>query len=251
MAPKWFSNHLAYTLSKYGMSMCVLGLASELRPMGIAVNALWPRTTIYTAATKMLGGEQFAAECRKPEIMSDAAYAILTKSSADDKNTGNFFVDEDVLREQGVTNFDQYSVKPGSCLAADLFLDLEPNAKGTVSLADRPLPVEQIFRQVEEMLSPEVGKKIGASFHFRLTGREPGEWFLDLRPECVGVGKATGEKSDPNAFDCRFELSSENLQKMFLGGLPPIKAFLSGDLNIDGDVYAALKLQNLLKKMQS
>ncbi|VDP92048.1 unnamed protein product [Echinostoma caproni] len=113
MLPKWFSNHLAYSMSKYAMSMTVLGLAKELQPLGIAVNALWPRTAIYTAATKMIGGgEKFAELCRRPEIMADAAYAILTLSAKEVKHTGNFYVDDEVLREHGVTDFEQYAVKP-------------------------------------------------------------------------------------------------------------------------------------------
>ena len=121
LEPQWFASHLAYTLSKYGMSMCVLGMAEEFRPFGIAVNALWPRTVIDTAAVQnLLGGEDTARRGRKPEIMADAAYAILTRDSR--KTTGNFFVDEEVLRSEGVTDFSRYAVTPGADLIQDLFL---------------------------------------------------------------------------------------------------------------------------------
>ena len=120
MDPKWFKGHVAYTMSKFGMSMCVLGMAEELREAGIAVNALWPRTTIATAATMMLGGQDMISRCRKPEIMADAAYAILTKPSRE--CTGNFFIDEDVLRKEGVTNLDRYAVTPGVELIQDFFV---------------------------------------------------------------------------------------------------------------------------------
>jgi citronellol/citronellal dehydrogenase len=121
MDRKWFPKHLAYTISKYGMSMIVLGLSAELKKYRIAVNALWPRTTIATAAVKnLLGGEDLVRHSRIPEIVADAAFAIVTQPSAD--CTGNFFIDEDVLRQQGEKNFDQYSVTPGSNLMPDLFL---------------------------------------------------------------------------------------------------------------------------------
>ena len=120
MNPKWFKRHTAYTMSKYGMSMCVLGMAEEFRADGIAVNALWPRTVIATAALAMLGGMVNPENCRKPEIMADAAHAILTHPARE--TTGNFFIDDDVLRDAGVTDFDQYAVAPGKPLAPDLFL---------------------------------------------------------------------------------------------------------------------------------
>ncbi len=121
LEPKWFAPHVAYTMSKYGMSMCVLGMADEFREQGIAVNALWPRTAIATAAIQnLLGGEEALRRCRTPAIMADAAWSILTQPSRE--CTGCFFVDEDVLREQGTTDFDQYAVTPGEDLLPDFFL---------------------------------------------------------------------------------------------------------------------------------
>lgn len=120
--PKWFKNHTAYTMSKYGMSMCVLGMAAEFQRQGIAVNALWPRTTIATAAVKnMVGGEAMCNRSRKPEIMADAAYEILRQPAAD--LTGQFLLDEDVLRDAGVADFNPYAVQAGSDLMPDFFID--------------------------------------------------------------------------------------------------------------------------------
>jgi citronellol/citronellal dehydrogenase len=111
MEARWFGPHVAYTMAKYGMSLCVLGMAEEFRNDGIAFNALWPRTTIETAAVRnLLGGEEMVRRSRKPEIMADAAHAILTRPSRE--TTGQFFVDEDVLRNQGVTDFGGYQVDP-------------------------------------------------------------------------------------------------------------------------------------------
>lgn len=119
--PKWFKNNLAYTMAKYGMSMCVLGMSEEFRRDGIAVNALWPRTAIDTAALAMIPGVDLAA-CRKPEILADAAYAILNRNSRE--CTGNFFIDDEVLASEGVTDLDQYSVVPGTKdFLTDFFLD--------------------------------------------------------------------------------------------------------------------------------
>ncbi|MEK6211291.1 MAG: NAD(P)-dependent oxidoreductase [Pseudomonadota bacterium] len=118
--PKWFKDHVAYTMAKYGMSMCTLGMAAEFAPNGIAVNSLWPRTTIATAAVETFF-PQAVASSRKPAVMADAAYAIVTRDSR--STTGNFFIDEDVLRGHGVTDFEQYAVTPGAPLFNDIFLD--------------------------------------------------------------------------------------------------------------------------------
>ncbi len=120
MNPRWFAPHVAYTMAKYGMSMCVLGHAAEFRPYGIAVNALWPRTVIQTAALQMIPGVK-PEHCRTPQIVADAAYQVLISDSA--TNTGNFFIDDEVLKQAGVTDFSKYSVVPGSReLVPDLFL---------------------------------------------------------------------------------------------------------------------------------
>jgi citronellol/citronellal dehydrogenase len=121
LEPKWFADHLAYTISKYGMSMCVLGMSEEFRPLGIAVNALWPRTIIATAAVQnLLGGEASIRRSRRPTIMADAAHVILTRDSR--STTGNFFVDEEVLASAGITDLDKYALNPGTDLIQDLFL---------------------------------------------------------------------------------------------------------------------------------
>ncbi|GAB4172434.1 MAG: NAD(P)-dependent oxidoreductase [Wenzhouxiangellaceae bacterium] len=121
MNPRWFAPHVAYTISKYGMSMCVLGMAEEFRPDRIAVNALWPRTVIATAALAMLGGLVKPEQCRRPEIIADAAHAILTRPASE--YTGHFAIDEQVLAEEGITDLDRYAVSPGTPLATDLFID--------------------------------------------------------------------------------------------------------------------------------
>jgi citronellol/citronellal dehydrogenase len=121
MKPIWFKNHVAYTMAKYGMSMCVLGMAEEFKRDGIAVNALWPRTAIDTAALQMIPGVDTAA-CRTPEILADTAHIILNRNSKE--CTGNFFVDDEVLAAEGITDLDKYSVVPGTKdFLLDFFLD--------------------------------------------------------------------------------------------------------------------------------
>ena len=118
--PKWAGAHLAYTIAKYGMSMCTLGLAEELRPQAIAANSLWPRTIIATAAVQnLLGGDEAMAAARTPAIMGDSAHAILTRPAAE--CTGNFFIDDEVLAEEGVTDLSPYKAGEGD-LVVDIFL---------------------------------------------------------------------------------------------------------------------------------
>eukprot|EP01120_Amphizonella_sp_Union-15-10_P003891 TRINITY_DN1433_c0_g1_i2.p1 TRINITY_DN1433_c0_g1~~TRINITY_DN1433_c0_g1_i2.p1 ORF type:complete len:287 (-),score=46.79 TRINITY_DN1433_c0_g1_i2:78-938(-) len=124
--PKWFKDNLAYTMAKYGMSLCVLGMAAEFKDRGVGVNALWPKTAIATAAVQnLLGGDEMIRRSRTPEIVADAAYAIITKDSK--TTTGNFFIDEDVLKSVGVTDLDKYLVDKNfkNELIVDFFLDGE------------------------------------------------------------------------------------------------------------------------------
>jgi citronellol/citronellal dehydrogenase len=121
MKAKWFQHHVAYTMAKYGMSMCVLGMSEEFRKEGIAVNALWPRTAIDTAALQMIPGVDTAA-CRTPEILADATYIVLNRESK--SCTGNFFVDDELLASEGITDLEKYSVVPGTKdFLLDFFLD--------------------------------------------------------------------------------------------------------------------------------
>lgn len=122
MQPKWFGPFLAYTMAKYGMSMCTLGLAEELKGAGIAVNSLWPETTIATAAVQnLLGGDEMVKRSRTPQIVADAAYLILTRPAKE--CTGNFFLDVQVLKDAGIIDVSSYSVDPTANLQLDLFLD--------------------------------------------------------------------------------------------------------------------------------
>lgn len=135
MNPKWFAGYLPYSLAKYGMSLCVLGLAEELKPKRIAVNALWPRTTIATAAIKnIVGGEAMMKRSRKPEILADAAHLIFTQPSSD--FTGNFCIDDTLLSQHGVSDFDQYRVDPTVDLQIDFFVPEDSPAPVSLQAAE-------------------------------------------------------------------------------------------------------------------
>ncbi|XP_042338665.1 hydroxysteroid dehydrogenase-like protein 2 [Plectropomus leopardus] len=168
-------------MAKYGMSMCVLGMAEEFRGQ-IAVNALWPKTAILTAAMDMLGGEGIGKQCRTSDIMADAAYAILSRPR---DYTGHFLVDEDVLREQGVQDFDQYAVQPGHPLLPDFFLDEAPEvlakkmeehgatpAFKPPSSATPPSsgPIESTFEVIRGVVNEDVVKSTQGIYQFDLSG---------------------------------------------------------------------------------
>uniref|UniRef100_A0A8C7YDT3 Hydroxysteroid dehydrogenase-like protein 2 n=1 Tax=Oryzias sinensis TaxID=183150 RepID=A0A8C7YDT3_9TELE len=256
--PVWFKNHTAYTMAKYGMSMCVLGMAEEFRGQ-LAVNALWPKTAIQTAAMDMLGGEGVAKQCRKADIMADAAYAILSKPK---EYTGHFLVDEDVLREQGVQDFEAYAVQPGHPLLPDFFLDETPDVLvqqmeqhgATPAFKPPPLstapppsggPIESTFKAIRGVLSEDVVKSTQGVYRFDLSGEHAGVWFLDLKS---GSGSA-GKGDPPLKADVVMKMDSGDFNKMFAGKLKPTLAFMSGKLQIKGDMTLAIKLEKLMSRM--
>ncbi|CAM9671994.1 hydroxysteroid dehydrogenase-like protein 2 [Lampetra fluviatilis] len=263
MNPVWFKNHCAYTMAKYGMSMCVLGMAEEFRSE-IAVNALWPKTAIHTAAMEMLAGSGMANQCRKPDIMADAAYAILCKPTS---FTGNFVIDEDILMKEGITNLDIYHMSPGHPLLPDFFLDEEPedlvkkmeeyggkpafragtSAGGEAGKHEGPAPIGKTFERIRHFLSADVVKSTGGIFQFDLSGEHASTWYLDLKN---GAG-AAGHGPSPDKADVVMSLDSGDFVSMFAGKIKPTMAFMSGKLKIKGDMGMALKLEKLMSQMKS
>lgn len=246
MKPKWFQGHVAYTMAKYGMSMCVLGMAEEFRDAGVNVNALWPRTAIYTAAMDMLGGSEINAQCRNVEIMSDAAYVMFTK---DGQYTGNFAIDDEVLHEAGVKDLEHYSCVPGSSLMPDFFLDATPEQIRKEQEAAAPEPsavgVAKTFKAMEGLLSEELVSQMKCSYQFQLSGADAGSWFMDLKSGIGSIGQG-----DLEGADCLMILDSDLFQKMFEGKANPTTSFMMGKLKIKGDMKSALKLEKLMKKMK-
>ncbi|XP_007106780.1 hydroxysteroid dehydrogenase-like protein 2 isoform X2 [Physeter macrocephalus] len=254
--PLWFKQHCAYTIAKYGMSMCVLGMAEEFKGE-IAVNALWPKTAIYTAAMDMLGGSGIESQCRKVDIIADAAYCIFKKPKS---FTGNFIIDENILKEEGIKNFDVYAITPGHPLIPDFFLDEQPvivtKKPATHELKEEeaqppPKPrsgaVEGTFRIVKDSLSDDVVKATQAIYQFELSGEDGGTWFLDLKSKGGNVGY--GEPSD--RADVVMSMSTDDFVKMFSGKLKPTIAFMSGRLKIKGNMALAIKLEKLMNQMNA
>lgn len=258
--PKWFKNHVAYTMAKYGMSMCVLGMSEELKEDGIAVNALWPMTAIETAAIDLIASSDMRKKCRKIDIMADAAYLILTKNSR--QFTGNFVIDEEILRnEKGLTNFDQYAVEPGNELLLDFFLDekhfkhLNNNPKlinetktSTSGNHEKSDSTElfSAFKQINNLLSLELVTKIQGIYSFKIPDANPSDWYLDLKHGSgeTGVGK-TSKAS------CFLEMKQVDFIKMINGQMKPTTAFMTGKLKIKGDMSLAMKLEKVLANVKS
>uniref|UniRef100_T1JL64 Hydroxysteroid dehydrogenase-like protein 2 n=1 Tax=Strigamia maritima TaxID=126957 RepID=T1JL64_STRMM len=245
MNPFWFKGHVAYTMAKYGMSMCVLGMAEELKEDRIAVNALWPKTAIHTAAMEMLGGNDIGSQCRTPEIVADAAYVILTKDSRN--FTGNFCIDEDILKQVGVKDFTNYAVKPGTTLMPDFFLDVAEQTQTNPSPSGVG-QVASVFNAIQGLLTNELVQNVNSTYTFNLTGTESGKWYIDLKSGNGKTGK--GEYPDGKA-DVIFTMDSNDFHKMFNGTLKTAPAFMTGKLKLTGDMGRAMKLEKLLGQMKS
>ncbi|NWY42657.1 HSDL2 protein, partial [Sylvia atricapilla] len=250
--PMWFKNHCAYTISKYGMSMCVLGMAEEFRGE-VAVNALWPKTAIHTAAMDMLGGAGIEKQCRKTDILADAAYCILTKPKT---FTGNFIIDEVLLREEGVKDFDVYAIAPVIFLIGaaqeekKLSGSQQEGANGgqvkTESAAAEPSgPVAETFRVIRGVVTEEYVRSTQGVFQFELSGDGGGTWYIDLKTK----GGSAGFGKPPVAADVVMSMSSADFVKMFTGKLKPTLAFMSGKLRIKGNMALAIKLEKMLSQL--
>jgi len=278
LKPHWFQNHVAYSLAKYNMSLFALGWAEEFKSNGIAVNCLWPATAIYTAAMEMLGGgSSIKEQCRMPEIMSDAAYSILCQDST--SATGNFYIDENVLRDEGITDLTPYAYNKDIQLMPDFFLE-SPNTVHSSQYAivgkdgapqkAAPVPpvspanaaaaaksdadsgasesgaVSGVLKQIEGFLNPELVKSINAVFQFDVKGAEEGVYFLDMKSGSGSVGKGTPS----NKSDCTISVSGEDFVKLFSGKLSPTSAYMMGKIKIKGDMTKAMALDKLLGKLK-
>lgn len=262
LKPQWFSQNTAYTMSKYGMTLSSYGLAAELKGT-IGVNALWPKTAIWTAAMNMLGGEEGKKGSRKPTIVADAAYAIACRDSK--KTTGNFFIDEEVLREDGVKDFEQYAEAPGNPLLADFFLPdhvlkefdsqifenfskqvgssnkkTEPSSIGSGDSG----PIAGIFASASAVMSDDIKDDINATLHFVISDKD---WTLiSKRGEPF---KVLSEK--PDKADVMMITDEATFIKMSKGETKPTSAFMGGKLKIKGSMGIALKVEKLFGKLKA
>lgn len=254
MTPFWFGSHVAYTMAKYGMSMCVLGMAQEFKEYGIAVNALWPRTAIWTAAMAMLGGgaQETAKMCRTVDIIADSAYSILSKDSK--VTTGNFFIDEVYLRGEGITNFDQYAVEPGQSLMADFFIpdSLAEGLIANIEQGGQSSPNEptesgmtgKIFEKARSVITDTLKNEINAVLVFNISGKN---YLIDAhssRPLKIE------QVSEAPKSDVTLITDEETFLKMSKGQLKPTSAFMAGKLKIKGNISVAMKAEKMFKALK-
>ncbi|KAE8751778.1 hypothetical protein FOCC_FOCC001627 [Frankliniella occidentalis] len=245
MSKHWFRPHVAYTIAKYGMSMCALGMAEEFAADGIAVNTLWPRTVIFTAAIEMLTGTDSARYARKPDIVSDAAYFILTKPSR--SCTGNFFVDEDVVKAEGVTDLTHYACDPSNAhdLMPDPFLDEAPVDQGHSKSAEvGTAQIEKVFSSIQRHITPEVVKNVQAVYQFQISGVEDSLWYLDLKNGNGSVGKGKPEGKP----DCKIAMDFKSLLDMLSGTWKPSAAFMTG--KVRGNLQTAMNLEKFISTLK-
>ncbi|VDN52462.1 unnamed protein product [Dracunculus medinensis] len=250
MEKHWFANHLAYTIAKYGMSMCVLGMHEELRPFGIAVNSLWPRTAIWTAAMDMLSSGMGQKGCRKAEIMADAAYSILSRNS--DEYTGNFAIDDEILSEEGIRDFDKYAVDSNSKLTLDFFLPKDKfsvkanKRKNDEELNDNSMDIEQVLINARKLINSEIVRKVNAIYQFHLKSETDDlHLYFDLKN-----GDGTIREGIADQSDVQFELNINDFQKLFNNDISAAEAFMSERLKIKGNMSKAIQLDNLLQKIK-
>lgn len=268
MREEWFRNHTAYTMAKFGMSMCTLGMSGEYRDDGVAFNALWPRTGIWTAALKMLGGgmDEAAKGCRTEEIMSDAAHIMLSQDPK--KYTGNFVIDEDVLKELGgINDFSKYECVPGAPLMPDFFIDNYAERYGdpqqtmnehleeaknsskienseALTNVDPNTEMGVIFNKMASLLQSNGTKyteKINCVYLFRIKNTSD-MYYLDLKNGSGSTGKCDTEPE----FQCEMILKEKDFIKMFNGKMNSTMAFMSGKLKIKGDMKKAMALERLM-----
>lgn len=235
----------------------MIGMAAELKPDGIAVNALWPRTAIWTAAMDMLSAGSGQEMCRKDSVMSDAAYAILTKNPRD--FTGNFCIDEQVLRDEGVTDFDQYAVKPGSQLLGDFFVP-KKYLSGLMRMPVRSYHTSvrrfsteggegkdvtpaKIFDTMTAKVNDDVKNEINAVMSFQISGDN---WFIDAHS--TRPFKITKEETAKP--DVTFITDEETFVKMAKGEMKAASAFMSGKLKVKGNLSIAMKAEKIFGKLR-
>lgn len=258
--PAWFANHVAYTIAKYGMSMCVLGMSEEYKGQ-IGVNALWPKTAIATAAVEMLLGNDSSFYSRKPDIVADAAYEILSRDPK--KTCGNFYIDEDVVKEAGVTDLTQYACNKDNVdnLMPDAFLDVptsinEKNFSTNENMFSKATSssggsdsgkIAGLFKKIESHLNEELVKRTNAIFHFNVKGDEAGIWYLNLKDGSGSCGKGDGGVTP----EATLTMEANHFFDMFSGKLKASSAFMTGKLKISGDLPKAMKLEKLMGSLKS
>ncbi|XP_068728313.1 hydroxysteroid dehydrogenase-like protein 2 [Montipora capricornis] len=234
MKHEWFKDNIAYSVSKFGMTLCVLGMSQEFKNDGIAVNALWPKKGIATVAVEVMYDKEALKYCRKDSIMADAAYVMLTRDSR--KRTGEFLYDEEVLTEEGIMDFTQYLVSPEAVIM------------GSDSSGSPGIAVTEVFEAIKSCCSKEVVQIVNGVFEIHLSGKEPGVWYLDLKDNEGRVGSGSFPGGEVG---CTLIMDSEDFVRMFQGHLNPLQLSMLDRLEIKGHKILAMHLQKLMGKVKS
>uniref|UniRef100_A0A6G1SNV3 Hydroxysteroid dehydrogenase-like protein 2 n=1 Tax=Aceria tosichella TaxID=561515 RepID=A0A6G1SNV3_9ACAR len=256
---QWFAPNTAYTMSKYGMSLSAFGLAAELRGV-VGVNALWPKTAIWTAAMNMLGGDESRKGSRKSSIIADAAYAIACK---DKSVSGNFYIDEELLREEGVKDFEQYAEVPGHPLLPDFFLpervlkDFDPNllesltkqvtgnkASKHESVPAGDGPVAAVFAAASGAITDDIKDDLNAVLHFQISDKH---WTMISKK---GSPLEVKHDKPEQKADVLLVTDDATFIKMAKSELKPTSAFMGGKLKVKGNMGLALKVEKLFGKLK-
>ncbi|KAF5283041.1 hypothetical protein FQA39_LY04912 [Lamprigera yunnana] len=243
----WFTGRVAYTLSKYGMSMCLLGMAEEFKGYGIMVNCLWPRVIISNEAEAVMNAKEVT---RKPSVMADAAYSILTK---DPKPTGMFYLDDEALSEDGIKDFEEYCTDPE--YVRQLMLETFVDDSGTViqkAVEKKTINIEKsetskrladIMKAVQSFFDEELVKKVQTIFQIVVTGSETKEMYIDLKSP---PGKFVFGKS-PDEPDVTITMNESIFFETFVSGIKPSFAFTNNKLKVEGDRRRVLLLDQIVK----
>uniref|UniRef100_A0A0N4ZXS3 Hydroxysteroid dehydrogenase-like protein 2 n=1 Tax=Parastrongyloides trichosuri TaxID=131310 RepID=A0A0N4ZXS3_PARTI len=240
MDKKWFQNHVAYTMTKYGMSMCVLGMHEEFRNDKIAVNALWPKTAIWTAAMEMLSSGEGMEGSRNASIMADAAYSILSKASSE--YTGNFAIDESVLKNEGITDFSSYDCVPGAPLTPDFFIPddiletFNKDFKKNVVCQN----LDNVVDYFNKIINPKICQSINGTYQFNLVNENMEKSYISLD---LIEGRVFKNKLDKP--QTQFTLSEKLLLDIVNGGASIQTSLFTGKMIISGDMKLAYKLKKL------
>ncbi|OAF68454.1 Hydroxysteroid dehydrogenase-like protein 2 [Intoshia linei] len=234
--PVWLKNHAAYTLSKYGMSMFTIAMSHELRPFSIKVNSLWPQTAIYTAAMERLGGGDGVKKfCRSSEILCDAVEEIFKDGS--DKNSGNLYIDEELLRKKGHIDFEKYSLGDATLLTDFFIGDSVP----TDFSVKKDVNIQKIVEKVAKSINNDMIQQVGAKF---IVDFGETKYILDLKKNGTFQEKQKNEEST----DATLKISAEDFSNIMSGKSSAMDAYVSGRLHIEGDIECAMKLANVINK---
>ncbi|XP_065905371.1 hydroxysteroid dehydrogenase-like protein 2 isoform X3 [Dysidea avara] len=239
MRPLWYAENFAYAISKYGVTLSVVGMSEEFKSDGVAVNALWPRTAIATAAVEALAGEVGMKLSRKPEIVADAAYVIFQHTC--DQMTGQFLIDDEVLMKAEVTDLDCYAVTPGTKYETPQgrYFKRADAIQQPLIIGNNTISLKDVFKKLSDVITAELVQQTQCTYLFDIEGTL---WLLDLKN---GTGSIKQVDSDTDS-DVKMIMKEDVLIALFTGKEKAVSAYMTGKLKMKGDIGKAMKLEMLM-----